>query len=102
MRLARLAAVGLAIGVIAGFAIALLRPRPQDRTGAGPDPADDPGGSRPFPRSAGTSAALWANFQRAESVRTDQGEQTEAEAASPTEATAPAVLDVRATRRVTG
>jgi hypothetical protein len=28
MRLARLAAVGLAIGVIAGFAIALLRPRP--------------------------------------------------------------------------
>ena len=28
MRLTRLAAVGLAIGVIAGFAIALLRPRP--------------------------------------------------------------------------
>jgi hypothetical protein len=32
MRLARLAAVGLAIGVIAGFAVALLRPHPSTKT----------------------------------------------------------------------
>jgi hypothetical protein len=34
MRLARLAAMGLAIGVIAGFAIALLRPRPSASSGS--------------------------------------------------------------------
>lgn len=78
MRLARLAAVGLAIGVIAGFAIALLRPRPHATPGVthpsgfDPQPADPP--------TAG-DAALWARFQQA-----DQ----------------PSVLDVRAPRRVTG
>jgi len=36
MRLTRLAAVGLAIGVIAGFAIALLRPRPHAPSIEGP------------------------------------------------------------------
>jgi hypothetical protein len=30
MRLARLVAAGLAVGVVIGFAIALLRPRPSD------------------------------------------------------------------------
>ena len=75
MRLARLAAVGLAIGVIAGFASALLRPRPStpptgvaatpgDRTSA--EPADD---------------HLWDQFRRAE----------------PT-----AAADLRSDRRVTG
>jgi hypothetical protein len=54
MRLARLAAVGLAIGVIAGFAIALLRPRPHE-TPEGVDPS----------ASAGDKA-LWAQFQGAD------------------------------------
>lgn len=34
MRLARLAAVGLAIGLIAGFAVALLRARPRTPAGS--------------------------------------------------------------------
>ena len=109
MRLARLAAAGLAIGVIAGFAVALLRPRTQDRPGSRPDPGDDPGGSRSFAnRSAGTSAALWANFQQAEKARAERAAgdgSTESSAAgsdagSRSEATG--VLDVRAPRRVTG
>jgi hypothetical protein len=78
MRLARLAAVGLAIGVIAGFAIALLRPRPH----ATPD-GSHPSGSDHQPTDSPTASdsALWAQFQRAEQ---------------------PSVLDVRAPRRVTG
>jgi hypothetical protein len=105
MRLARLAAVGLAIGVIAGFAIALLRPRPQDRSGTSPDPADDPGGSRPLGnRWSGPSAALWANFQQAEKARAEAeveaGRAEADQAGSPADSTA--VLDVRASRRVTG
>jgi hypothetical protein len=74
MRLARLAAVGLAIGVIAGFAIALLRPRPHETSGSVDASVGDPA------PSAGDKA-LWAQFQRAEQ---------------------PSVLDVRAARRVNG
>ena len=57
MRLARLAAVGLAIGIIAGFAIALLRPRPHD-----PSTGDD--GDR-RPRSA-ADEQMWEQFRKAE------------------------------------
>jgi hypothetical protein len=74
MRLARLAAVGLAIGVIAGFAIALLRPRPQK----------SPPGTSPGDRvTAGSSAddQLWDQFQKAERAST---------------------VELRSARRVTG
>jgi hypothetical protein len=78
MRLARLAAVGLAIGVIAGFAIALLRPRPHTTAG-GPHPSGfDP---QPADPPTASDSALWAQFQRAEQ---------------------PPAVDVRAPRRVTG
>jgi hypothetical protein len=40
MRLARLAAVGLVIGVIAGFAVALLRTRPHAAPPGGPHAGD--------------------------------------------------------------
>jgi hypothetical protein len=76
MRLARLAAVGLAIGVIAGFAIALLRPRPNT-------PAITPPGS-PGDRASTSPEAndqLWDQFRKAE--------------ASP-------VVELRSHRRVTG
>jgi len=76
MRLARLAAVGLAIGVIVGFAIALLRPRPNVRTDA-PD------------RSAAASA------NAADSALRAQFKQAERDVPAP-------VLDLRADRRVTG
>jgi hypothetical protein len=57
MRLARLAAVGLAIGIIAGFAIALLRPRPHD-----PSTRDD----RDLrPDSAGDEQ-MWEQFRKAD------------------------------------
>jgi hypothetical protein len=62
MRLARLAAVGLAIGVIAGFAIALLRPRPHapsteehNRSSADRAPVDST-----------AEEQLWEKFHRAE------------------------------------
>lgn len=99
MRLARLAALGLAIGVIAGFAIALLRPRPQARTGAAASDLLDPtdprlsprlnprGTSRPAPSS---DAGLWTNFQQAERLRDRD--------AGPGQST----VDMRAARRVTG
>ena len=77
MRLARLAASGLAIGVIAGFAIALLRPRPHVRT----EPLEG------HSSSPAADAALWARFQQAER---DQQEHP-----APT-------LDVRSGPRVTG
>ena len=60
MRLARLAAVGLAIGLIAGFVLALLRTRPriastsaihEDRP-----PLEEPGDRRSV--AAGTSARV--------------------------------------------
>ena len=61
MRLARLAAMGLAIGVIAGFAIALLRPRPITvSTGVSNLPGD---------RTSAQSDAddqLWDQFRKAE------------------------------------
>jgi hypothetical protein len=78
MRLARLAAMGLAIGVIAGFAIALLRPRPPSSAGGTLPPGFDP---QPADPPTASDSALWSQFQRAE-----QGP----------------VLDVRAPRRVTG
>jgi hypothetical protein len=58
MRLARLAATGLAIGVIAGFAIALLRPRPRTSLTPSNPPA-------PFPESAADDP-WWDQFGRAE------------------------------------
>ena len=61
MRLARLAAVGLAIGVIAGFAIALLRPRPNSlSTGV-----DHPPGDRTSTQSDADDQ-LWDQFRKAE------------------------------------
>ncbi len=75
MRLARLAALGLAIGVIAGFAIALLRPRPStsstlwnESNGSAGEPAAvepvtvEPAGAEP----AGDH--LWDQFREAEQV----------------------------------
>jgi hypothetical protein len=79
MRLARLAAVGLAFGVIAGFAIALLRPRAQARPGAS---NTDPSHAEP-----------WANFESDRSDRSDRPNRATDE---------PSVLDVRGQRRVTG
>lgn len=59
MRLARLAAVGLAIGVITGFAIALLRPRPIAlSTGATGTPSDQAGSA--------ADDQLWDQFRRAQ------------------------------------
>jgi hypothetical protein len=59
MRLTRLAAVGLAIGVIAGFAIALLRPRPHVPSVEGPaGSAEQPGPS--------ADAQLWEQFRKAD------------------------------------
>ena len=92
MRLVRLAAVGLAIGVIAGFAIALLRPRPHVLTEpatkrSGPEPVLQPD---PQDRGADRDSALWAHFDRPDK---DKAKSAPAE---------PAVLDVRTTRRVTG
>jgi hypothetical protein len=55
MRLARLAAAGLAVGVVAGFVIALLRPRPVTPllgARAVVDPATDP--------------ASWDEFEQAD------------------------------------
>jgi hypothetical protein len=40
LRLARLVAVGLAVGVVIGFVIALLRPRPNDPSVGHPDISD--------------------------------------------------------------
>jgi hypothetical protein len=40
MRLARLIAAGLAVGVVIGFVIALLRPRPNDPYVGHPDISD--------------------------------------------------------------
>jgi hypothetical protein len=78
MRLARLAALGLAIGVIAGFAIALLRPRPNTLstgvTGAAGSAGDQ--ASR-----AVTDDQLWDQFRRAEEAP---------------------VVELRSHRRVTG
>jgi hypothetical protein len=82
MRLARLAAVGLAIGVIAGFAIALLRPRPTTPTITLPG---TPGTPRDLAStgSVGSPAEdqLWDQFRKAEE--------------SP-------VVELRSHRRVTG
>ena len=72
MRLARLAAVGLAIGVIAGFAIALLRPRPS---------TSSTWGLRGDAVDASSDDQLWDQFRKAEQ--------------SP-------VVELRAHRRVTG
>jgi hypothetical protein len=93
MRLVRLAAVGLATGVIAGFAIALLRPRPHVRTEpetsrSGPEPAPRP---VPQDRGAERDQALWAHFNRAEKDKR-----------ATTDTAEPSVLDVRSTRRVIG
>jgi hypothetical protein len=90
MRLVRLAAVGLAIGVIAGFAIALLRPRPHIRTEpatsrSGPDPEPPSAPPAPQDREIDRESMLWARFNRDEKPSSD-----------------PSVLDVRSTRRVTG
>jgi len=87
MRLARLAAVGLAIGVIAGFAIALLRPRPTRPSTEATDTLGDVGsGRRTAARSVGSVGSdsddqLWDQFRRAEQ--------------SP-------VVELRSHRRVTG
>jgi hypothetical protein len=61
MRLARLAAVGLAIGVIAGFASALLRPRPSTLS----TEVTDTFGDRP---STGPVAddQIWDQFRKSE------------------------------------
>jgi hypothetical protein len=75
MRLARLAAVGLAIGIIAGFAIALLRPRPHD-----PSTRDD-GPSADRRSGAPADEQLWEQFRKAEQST---------------------VADLRSRRRVTG
>jgi hypothetical protein len=61
MRLARLAAVGLAIGIIAGFAIALLRPRPHDPSTGG---KDDPSEGRKT--GSATDEQMWEQFRKAE------------------------------------
>jgi hypothetical protein len=79
MRLARLAAVGLAFGVIAGFAIALLRPRAQARPGAS--------------NTAPSDVDPRANFHPDRPDRPDRSDQASDE---------PSVLDVRGQRRVTG
>jgi len=64
MRLARLAAVGLAIGVIAGFAIALLRPRPS--TSSTPwDEASGLSGDRAA-MDAETDDQLWDQFRKSD------------------------------------
>jgi len=63
MRLARLAAVGLAIGVIAGFAIALLRPRPTLSTAS--TGATGPSGDRASAKPADDDH-LWDQFRRAD------------------------------------
>jgi hypothetical protein len=76
MRLARLAAVGLAIGVIAGFAIALLRPRPHD-----PSAWDDPGPSGDRTTDSPADEQMWEQFREAEQAP---------------------VADLRSHRRVTG
>jgi hypothetical protein len=70
MRLARLAAVGLAIGVIAGFAIALLRPRPSASSGSTASaPPTEPFtvGSLvdPSPRAVADDH-IWDQFRRAD------------------------------------
>ena len=76
MRLARLAAVGLAIGIIAGFAIALLRPRPHD-----PSPRDDEGRSADRRPESVADEQMWEQFRKAEHA---------------------SVADLRSHRRVTG
>ena len=61
MRLARLAAMGLAIGVIAGFAIALLRPRPNSLSAGVTHPPGDRVSVAPE-----TDDQLWDQFRKAE------------------------------------
>ena len=60
MRLARLAAVGLTIGVIAGFAVALLRARPR----ATPLTDIEPGLPDPGSRAGASARALELRAQR--------------------------------------
>jgi len=72
MRLARLAAVGLAIGVVAGFASALLRPRPGTLS-------TDPSGDRP--QTGTDDDPVWDQFRKSEETP---------------------VVELRAHRRVTG
>lgn len=79
MRLARLAALGLAIGVIAGFAIALLRTRPSTSSNGGTGALGDRVSSGP--ERADADDQLWDQFRKAEH--------------SP-------VVELRAHRRVTG
>lgn len=64
MRLTRLAAVGLAIGVIAGFAIALLRPRPHASS------IEDLNDSSRGPNPIGVAAEdhVWESFRKSESA----------------------------------
>ena len=62
MRLARLAAVGLAIGVIVGFAIALLRSRPSTSSTLW-EGADGSSGDL---RDESAGDELWQQFRRAE------------------------------------
>jgi len=82
MRLARLAALGLAIGVITGFAVALLRPRPRVRM--------EPPASRPRTNSTAqgdvADSALWERFNQAGTPAGDPS----------------SMVDTRAHRRVTG
>jgi hypothetical protein len=88
MRLARLAVLGLAVGVIAGFAIALLRARPLI-------PAEvSPPLTSPDPRPAEATDGR-TDGARAGSGKSSSGETT----AEQDDAT---VLDVRTHRRVTG
>jgi hypothetical protein len=88
MRLARLAAVGLAFGVIAGFAIALLRPRAQARPGAS---NTDPSHAEP-----------WANSEPGRRDRSHRSDRSDRTTDSDRATDEPSVLDVRGQRRVTG
>jgi hypothetical protein len=92
MRIARLAAAGLALGVIVGFAIALLRPRTHARIGEPGHPSLLVLDEAPRNASRTGDTPRWAEARVAE---------------APVEPAKPApeqvsILDVRARRRVTG
>lgn len=70
MRLARLAAMGLAIGVIAGFAVALLRPRPSTSSVRGAGTSGDRSWVGPV-RDDQVDDQIWDQFRRADERTSD-------------------------------